>query len=132
MFKRIIIGSVMMAAAGVFGVHDRENNHVPVEASVKKVESMCYTTFYEDGDKWKSKEMPCEIVRMAVKADPKPGKYTIHDKTEVTVRFVSPVDKKPHEARIDKAKNDQGKPIKVGDKITVRAHKERAGDLWES
>jgi hypothetical protein len=102
---------------------DKHRNYAPARASIVSAATSCRL----DARHTPSRYMSCDRAIQARKTDPALANYTLAQFTKLSVRFVSPVDGKPHIAPLTlQADESDMKTLRVGDVIDIIASKTQA------
>lgn len=126
----IKIGVLLTCAAVALGYlqYDLKANYEPTPAKVTKVEETCYLKKKDRGVFSKTttttKEGPCRIVKALNETHPEYQDFDLVKVTYVEFRYRSPADGKMHRGKEKQVNRKAGLPLRSGDEVVVRAHKE--------
>lgn len=112
----------------LYDKYDLAMNYEQVVATVTHVEETCYMTKTERGigskTKWTTKEGPCEIVQAINQNHPEYKDYRLVRNTVVAYQYQSPADGQYHTGKHKQAEHTDGRPVRYGDSLPIRAHRD--------
>lgn len=131
MKKWLMKAGVFAAVLGglfIYSSIDRAVNYKQVTARVTGVEEACYLKKVERGLRRKTtsttKEGPCEVIRLVQQSKPDLQDFELVKVTYVSFEYRSPADGNTYGGRHKQSRHKDGRQIKPGDNLPVKAHKE--------
>ena len=128
---------ILCGAFAVFAVfvmaydqYDKKTNFQPVNARISAVNEQCYMENVERGVLTKttltSDLLSCDRAMLLTREHPKWQGYTVKHKIEVRFAYISPVDGTTRTSSQQMSAFPDGKPLRVGDTMPIRASKTKA------
>jgi len=127
----------LYAAVGVFVAlvlaydqYDKKTNFQPVNARISAVNEQCYLESVERGVLTKttltSDLLNCDVAQVLTREHPKWQGFSVKHKIEVRFAYISPVDGTTRTSSQQMSAFPDGKPLRVGDTMLVRASRTKA------
>jgi hypothetical protein len=130
---RLALLAAFAAFAGfvmAYDQYDKKTNFQPVNARISAVNEQCYMENVERGVLTKttltSDLLNCDLAKVLTREHPKWQGYAIKHKIEVRFDYVSPVDRAMHTSSQQMSAFPDGRPLRVGDTLPIRASKTKA------
>ena|ERR1700712_655115 len=124
------IVAAVIGGTAFYDQYDKKTNFQPVTARVSAVNEQCYLEKSERGILTRTTSTSdltrCEVAEILAHHHPSWQGYNIKHKIDVSFAYVSPVDGATHMGSHQMSAFPDGKPLRAGDVLPIRASKTKA------